>query len=411
MTVIECFEREPIDNLATCLSLRPTTLVLIGEGEALAENAQRHRDFLSRRRLPTVVDDQNVEGKNIHEVIALIDGIVTKGDECIIDLAGGEPMVLAAAGAVYERRRHDYPVTLQRIDTLTGDVEDCDGDGVTEQLSSPRITVKELIALYGGGVTSSATIPPHITRGDIAPLWNALVRNTDVWNKQVSYLNEFEKHADKATEERCVNLHFGEVRTAVANYPEKRQLFDRFITDLQECGVIAVRSRAEGDFGYRYRSDFLRQCLQKEGNALECKTLLEARAAQLDGKSLFSDCLMGVNIDWDGVVHPIVRGGTKDTKNEIDVVLMRGLTPVFISCKNGGIGEDELYKLNTVAQRFGGERVKKALIATNYCPPSEDTRLATLQRAQDMGIYFEPDAASLTDAGWLDFFLNVLKDE
>ena len=44
----------------------------------------------------------------------------------------------------------------------------------------------------------------------------------------------------------------------------------------------------------------------------------------------------------------------QETKNEIDVMLMRGVVPVFVSCKNGAVKMDELYKLDTVAQRFGG---------------------------------------------------------
>lgn len=54
----------------------------------------------------------------------------------------------------------------------------------------------------------------------------------------------------------------------------------------------------------------------------------------------------------------------KDTENEIDVVLMKGLTLIFISCKNGQVDDDELYKLESVTNRFGGLYAKKVLIAT-----------------------------------------------
>ena len=93
-----------------------------------------------------------------------------------------------------------------------------------------------------------------------------------------------------------------------------------------------------------------------------------------------------LNIDWDGIVHHGAPGGVKDTKNEIDVMLMHGLTPVFVSCKNGAIKEIELYKLNTVAERFGGEFAKKLLVSTDFDPENEDTRKAFLQRAADMNI-------------------------
>ena len=43
---------------------------------------------------------------------------------------------------------------------------------------------------------------------------------------------------------------------------------------------------------------------------------------------------------------------------------MDGIVPIFISCKNGAINDDELYKFDAVASRFGGEYAQKVLIAT-----------------------------------------------
>ena len=46
---------------------------------------------------------------------------------------------------------------------------------------------------------------------------------------------------------------------------------------------------------------------------------------------------------------------------------------------------EELYKLNTVASRFGGKYVKKVLVAEALDPDSAFTKHLR-QRAQDMGI-------------------------
>ena len=37
--------------------------------------------------------------------------------------------------------------------------------------------------------------------------------------------------------------------------------------------------------------------------------------------------------------------------NEIDVMMMHGMQPVFISCKNGSVETEELYKLLKTARR------------------------------------------------------------
>ena len=80
------------------------------------------------------------------------------------------------------------------------------------------------------------------------------------------------------------------------------------------------------------------------------------------------------------------------TRNEIDCMATSGVIPVFISCKNGNIETDELYKLDTVADRFGHEYARTALASTTFFDPDHpsydgDTATANLKnRADDMGI-------------------------
>ena len=156
---------------------------------------------------------------------------------------------------------------------------------------------------------------------------------------------------------------------------------------------------------YTYTSPLLRYCTQKAGNMLEIKTLLEAKA--LSGDARFDDCQMSVTIDWDGITHtPLER--IPETKNEIDVMLTRGMTPLFISCKNGDIGDEELYKLHTVATRFGGPRAKKMLIATDLDRKSVAANRSFIQRAWDMDIFVVTDAAELSREDWAEVFRTAM---
>ena len=79
-----------------------------------------------------------------------------------------------------------------------------------------------------------------------------------------------------------------------------------------------------------------------------------------------------------------------DTEKEIDVILMKGVVPAFISCKNGIIPGDELYKLNTVAEQFGSEYARKVLVATDMGKAGK-SRKYFLERARDMGIQIIED--------------------
>ena len=61
--------------------------------------------------------------------------------------------------------------------------------------------------------------------------------------------------------------------------------------------------------------------------------------------------------------------------------LVTFMIPIFISCKNGQVLVEELYKLNTVAERFGGDYAKKILIVSDF-----DKIDAIKTRADEMNI-------------------------
>ncbi|MBQ1309070.1 MAG: hypothetical protein IIY54_05140 [Ruminococcus sp.] len=75
---------------------------------------------------------------------------------------------------------------------------------------------------------------------------------------------------------------------------------------------------------------------------------------------------------------------------------MRGTIPVFVSCKNGRVEMDELYKLDTVAERFGGSYAKKVVVATALNKNNSFTKYFE-QRAHDMDITLVDDILEATD--------------
>ena len=104
----------------------------------------------------------------------------------------------------------------------------------------------------------------------------------------------------------------------------------------------------------------------------------------MEEPSFYDDIDVGIFVDWDGNIHNEACS-QKDTRNEIDVILMKDLVPIFISCKNGEVKKEALYELSTMADRFGGEYARKVLLAT-YINNDDESRKAIKQRAQDMNI-------------------------
>ena len=82
--------------------------------------------------------------------------------------------------------------------------------------------------------------------------------------------------------------------------------------------------------------------------------------------------------------------------NEIDVILMRNVCPIFISCKSGKAGGLALHELATVSRKFGGKYARKALVLAKSC---DDTAGAQFfkQRAKDMHIWIIDDVYRMSD--------------
>jgi hypothetical protein len=199
-----------------------------------------------------------------------------------------------------------------------------------------------------------------------------------------------------------IDLDLNYLMNVLPGFEYKEPLLREFLNKLIRCGAVYDRSTRDR-LSYSYTSDLMRYCTLKAGNILETKVLMEAQTLLQDGALFFQDCRMGVTIDWDGVIHAPMEH-LPETRNEIDVIAMRGVTPLFISCKNGNIGEEELYKLHTVATRFGGTNARKMLIASDLDQKSSSGNHAFIQRAWDMNIILMTDAASLTKEGWRDLF-------
>ena len=404
MTLIECFTASHIDNIAACLRLRPARMILVGRADQISDPLPRYKKLLRQRGLSTEISLCDVEKMDLAGIYAVFKTLIAEAGECVIDLTGGDENVIMAAGAALAGldTAARQKIRVEKFDHDTNTVRDCLHDN--RQLPSPeiRLTVEELIALHGGSIYPESYQPEAgSTRRDLAGLWTIVSDAPKDWNLAITRLGEFESRADSKMQ---VFLSLDRLRGSITNFDAKADTVRSLLNKLRRHGIIRDQSR-QNILEYTYNSQLLRYCTLKAGNVLEVKTLLEARAVSENGAPYFNDGLMSVHIDWDGILHD-PTDWVPDTRNEVDVVLMRGTTPLFISCKNGNVTEDELYKLHTVAQRFGGPYARKMLIASDLHPTSHR---ALVQRAWDMDIFPVADAAELSPTEWRQIFEKAMQ--
>ena len=407
MTLIECFTKSHIDNIASCLRLRPDKVVMIGNASEMDEPIKRYRKILKRRGVSTEIVKCDVQHMDLDEMFAAMKKVVLAPRDCVIDLTGGDECVIMAAGAVLAELTGEarQRVRVEKFNHDANAVMDCVHDNQKIQTKTVDLTVEEMISLYGGTLYPDAYQPPKDSSSrDLTGLWGIVSEDPKGWNQALMLLGEFESRSDSKMH---IFLPLSYLRSSISDFESKEEIIRELLGKLHQCGVIVDQS-SSANLEYTYTSPLLRYCTQKAGNVLEVKTLLEGRAVLENGAKYFNDCQMSVSIDWDGVVHAPVKR-VPETRNEIDVVLMHGTTPLFISCKNGNIDEDELYKLHTVAERFGGPYAKKMLIATDLDRKSPAASRALIQRAWDMDIFMVTDAAELSKEEWREIFKKAMQ--
>lgn len=402
MTLIECFTQAHIDNVAACLRLQPEKLIFVGSGKDMKVPVERYKTLFSQRSPNTVVEQCKVDEKDCGELQAALTQLLLKADECVIDMTGGEAIVAMSVGLALAKLDEEKrkKVRVEWYDHKTGRIVDCINDNRRRPAKAISLTVKEMIALHGGGLfPDTYELPKNCTRRDLNRLWRVVSGMPKQWNEVVALLKRFEKSSES---KNPVRIFLRDVWDSVPELEAKEETVRELIEKLDREGVITDQS-SRYILQYTYNSEFLRYCVHTQGNVLELKTLLEGRAVREEDAPFFGESRMSVKIDWDGDI-PASKYAFSGTRNEIDVILMRGATPLFVSCKNGDVKTEELYKLHTVATRFGGPYARKMLIVSDLENKEENTTQALICRAWDMDIFLVPDAAKLRDDQWQEIF-------
>lgn len=404
MTIVESFEKAPIENMVSVLAAKPDKVIFLGDVALMKNPIQVYEKILKDKNIETEIILKGIQKNNLKNILTVLTNLVENEEDLIFDITGGEDLVLMAFGMIYERYKDKKRIKLQRFNVNTGKVIDCDYDNEVSFENEFCMGIDELIALYGGVVVPEENQPMINEALDIVDkVWNLARRNGTKWNKVHSYLKELERKADISEELLEVRMNFTEVKNDIGEFHKKYQEVEKLLLEFEKVNLIEELLITENSIYYKYSNSFVKRCLTNSGDALEMKCYCEALALTEKGKPYFNDCCVGVTIDWDGVIHSKDENW-KDTTNEIDLILMRGLIPTFVSCKNGKIGEEELYKLNTVAGKFGGKYAKKMLIATRLERDNLVAKMAYMQRAQDMGIVIVPNAGELTKDDWKRVF-------
>lgn len=413
MTAVEFYDRTPIENAISSLTTAPDKIIFIGDGNRAKKFLDKMNLFLEKKGLSSKIkiDIRKIKRNNLNDIVEVLTDIVNTEEDCVFDLTGGDDLVLVAMGIVYQKFAHKN-IKIQRFNINNAEVTDCDNDGCVIYKGKPEITVEQNVILHGGAVKydqnpRKGTYKYDYTDefiSDVNEMWKICADDPGFWNTRVNILGQIEEYyGDDGL--LSVSFNLTALKTRLANDNIKYVKLDGLLRRLNAKNLISYVVCNNEDYTITYKNQQIKFCLCAAGTVLEQKVTVTAREIMLE-EGIYNDVMSGVHIDWDGKIGDN-SNDDNDTKNEIDVIAMHGVVPLFISCKNGRVDDDELYKLETVANRFGGIYSKKFLIAT-YLNKGPKSLAAFMQRAEDMKIFLINDVHRLSEEKFKRTIKNLI---
>ena len=362
MVLISFFDEDPLDNIGDILFLKPEICIFLGEKSIIKDKKlDPMRTILQRRGLSTQIRGESVPAGDMEAATDKLVRLIQAHPDCILDVTGGTEMLIALAGNISDK--FDVPIYQRK-----GRSSRIHWQNGCELLpGSAYLTVAEVVYLHGGMILSSQAIPEFNDDfyKDIPALWDIVRHDMTDYNRMCNKLASLASHST-STDPLTVMVD-GET------YLKPPHLKHETLNALEKAGLIKNLSFRDDGITLTFRTPQIKEVLTKAGCLLEYATLIAADRV--------TDRAIGVSMDWDGDINVL----TAQTRNEMDVMLTYGMTPICISCKNGDFYNEALYELDTVSRHFAGRFAKRIMVAS--CNGMAESTVEHLkQRARDTGI-------------------------
>lgn len=404
MTLVEFYDSNSIDNILSSLVLHPKRVLLLGKSfEELEAFEKRMLKIFEKRKLNIKTECFETDGCGFDDIKKFLFELVEKYGNCAFDLTGGSEVIHLALGAVSEK----LPVSMHFTDSETGDIKICsDSLGLYKEFFKPKLDFEDIAAVFGGVVKQKKNSSSYKTDdfvGDVKALWNICSRNCGEWNKTVQSVAKLIKDYATHRGNNAYSANKKDVSDGYERLGRKFTLNKNIIMRLKEKKFFSF-SEKDGSYLFSFKNKMVKEVLTKCGRIFELYTYMMSDTLIYGGERFFDEAQTSVVLCRKGIEE---KSASADVLNEVDVVMRKGIVPVFVSCKNGGCDSDELYKLAVVSEKFGGNNAKKVLLTTCFVPDA-----SFLQRAKELGITVIHSAHTMSYRKFSDKLLELfLKNE
>ena len=267
-------------------------------------------------------------------------------DQVLLDVFGGDSL-LALSLYQYGLDRQ-LPIVAMDVERgkqykwVAGQLE-------KEDLDIPTLSIQQLIALRGGKMLKSKrSIYSAQQIAAIKKLASSAIANPSHWYQVTQFFslaktNDLHAETEKILENNGKYYH----------YPES------LVPLLVKAGMLCIESEDKKRVAYSFPSQEAQVFCRNKGHILEVYLYLLALESQL-----FDECMIGGEIDWNGIFPE-----ADNVQNEIDVILRKGRSITFISCKMTDLSVEAINELEVYANHFAGESCLKLIVCTGKINP------------------------------------------
>lgn len=380
-TLIEFYEERAIENVLAPDLFRPERVVYLCPAEIARDKnrQQKIKTFFRRRGWNPEVEFLESSFYSAEKILQQLLSIADRCPECALDITGGTDAALFAGGMFASQRKipsFTYSRKQNRFFNISG------ASFVEKVECSLAYRVEDFFLMAGGtmgqGRVDNDRLYDYLD--DFDRFFAVYLHHRRKWTDIITYLqkispgNKGEEPPLEVTGRYTVKGEHGMPNSA--NEVALREL--EKIGFLRDLKIITGES-----VHFNFRDATIRAWLRDIGSVLELytyKTCLDT--------GVFSSVVSSAVVHWDEV------RGHAAVSNEIDVVAVRGVVPLFLSCKTCDVRTEAINELAILRDRFGGKTARAAIVTAEPC------NAAARHRAAQMGIAVidleELDKAHLT---------------
>ena len=363
-TNIELYDDRPIENVLGTEMFRPEETVLICPQEVADDRELQRsmRKYFEYRGIPVKLTFVAASLLDAEKVEKTLEKVLETHEDCAIDIAGGSEAALFAAGAI----SGDTPVyTYSRKRNMFFEIKNAPFARALP--CTVRLNAESCFLMAGGtllpGREDNEKLKDRLPQIDA--LFSVYTSHRRIWNRQISYYQKLSQSADPSL--KADGRRTGKADNGIVTADEG------MLRDLESAGLINSLSVTEESVSFRFADEVVRFWLRDMGSVLELQVYRACLAA-----GCFDDVILSAVVNWKAD-----EKRRDAVTNEIDVMAVCGIQPVFISCKTCEIKTEALNELAILRDRFGGKG-SRAIIVTSAA--GTKSRAVMRRRAAELDI-------------------------